>query len=166
MGCAGTDHFCPSPPAAVAVTGLCQPGASAWALTHTVSRGKAARSPAVFRAVPPAQLDDFQGTGDVPVHSPIPCYGGCPLPASLPVGEHPCHAPRYTWCQGRCLHGFGSVQGRGEGRPMGSPGPVDLAWWISSGSAPSTPNLQSCLLSLHPSMQPSCFPTEARLIPP
>lgn len=120
----------------------------------------------VQKAVPPAWLDDFWGPGEVPEHWQIPCYGGCPLPASLPVCEHPRHAPWHTWCQGRFLCGFGSVQGRGKDRPMGSPGPVDLLWWVSSGSAPPTPNLPKCSLSLRPSVQPSYFPTEERLIPP
>jgi len=119
----------------------------------------------VQRAVPPALLDDFRGPEEVPGHSPIPSYGGHPLPLSLPVGAHPCLAPRHTWCWGRYSCEFGAVDGRGEGRHMRSPVPVDLVWWISSGSAPSTSNPKSRLLSLCPSLQPLFSPAETRLIP-
>lgn len=55
----------------------------------------------------------FGGPGEVPVHSRIPCYGGWPLPGSLPAGVPPHRAPQRTRCRGRYLRGFGAVQGRG-----------------------------------------------------
>lgn len=129
MGCAGTDHFCPSPPAAVAVTGLCQPGASAWALTRAVSRGKAARSPAVFRELCLQHslmifgeqgmslcTHQFPAMGDVPYQHP--CLWVSILATLL--GTHGARA-------GACM-GLGQYRGDGRVDPWGL-----LAQWIWRG---------------------------------
>lgn len=111
----------------------------------------------------------------IPVLCLVSCWfwgtwgGPCALTDSLLWGMAPTRIPACRRASSPCSSAhtvpgqvlawvWGSAGERGGGgRPMGSAGPGDLAWWISSGSGTATPNLHSCSLSLHPGTQPSCF---------